>query len=283
VRGLTVKWTLWSIVIGCLAAQDSIHPGVRVISGGSGWSLDTRRIARNDTLPVIASVTGRAYADGLILDCGKKGWLAYQCGKVPCRLPVCRSGGSDAVQRVDPAAQDRHISRSLPSIVISLIRREPREVVPAGVRDGTMAEGVILKDAQGVYWAPVLKPVVDGPHCFHLTALPRPKDKPIDTFRVDWRHSDTGSGTAKSLDVVPGLYTVQEGILDSAGACKANPEASSRWILVAGPADWKRIAPEWERTSRYLGRLGRRKIAPAAISTIRHAHLAYWADLLAAP
>ena len=263
------------LIIGCLLAQNSDRSGIRVISAGEGWSLDGQSLARGDKVSGVSSVTGRPHADGLILECGKKGWLAHTCGNTSCRTPVCSDKNA---QRVDQAASGPHETERLPSTFSSLLGREPREVVTLGVRAAGVADGLAVEDAQGVHWEPVLGRLLHGPHCFYLSALPlKPSDDPKH-FMTNWRHSDT-SGIASVPNLRPGLYAIAEAVIGSNGVCTKENGARTAWVLVIAPVDSVRLTPEWKRASSRLDRLAE-IVTPGVVSTVRRALLAYWADNL---
>jgi hypothetical protein len=270
------------LLIGSLFAEDSSHLAIRVISAGEGWSMDGRPLTRNNALPAISSITGRPHADGLILECGKKGWLAYQCGNTDCRIPVCASKGSSySVQRVDGAAKGQNADHSQDSMLLSFFNREPRDVVTLGVRAAGIADdGVVLEDAEGVHLAPVLDSVLDGRYCFCVGALPADQGEDL-ALQIVWRHSEAASGTTKNPGLIQGLYTIREGAIGSDGACIRDADAQPAWVLVTAAADFARIERNWKQASSRLNRLAAKpRVDPIVVSTVRRILLAYLADHL---
>jgi hypothetical protein len=125
--------------------------------------------------------------------------------------------------------------------------------------------------------APALQRTVDGAHCFRLRRLPLLETEPTMGF-VDWRHTDA-SGVVPFSKLEAGLYRMEEGAVRSTGVCNQIEPAATAWVLIAIPADYKRISPDWDRRSSSL-RTHARRVDPDVITTVRHALLAYWADTL---
>ena len=272
-----MKLFLVALLRGALLAQGPGKSMIRVISAGEGWSVDGRALERGKWLAGISSVTGRAHADGLILDCAAKGWIAYTSGNDSCRFPVCADKVCNSVQRVDLAGEDPRTTGWLVPMLTSLFRREPRDVVTLGVRSVGVADGLALQDREDTHWAPVLDRMLDGTHCFRLTSLPAGTAKQGRYFIVNWQHSEAASGTAKSRGLRPGLYSVAEGIVGAGATCTDRPNAQSAWVLVLAAADYERIDSEWKRASGQFDRIAL-KADPSAVETVRRAFLAYWAD-----
>jgi hypothetical protein len=272
-----MKLFMVALLTGALLAQGPGKSMIRVISAGQGWSVDGRALERGKWIAGISSVTGRAHGDGLILDCGTKGWLAYTCGNDSCRFPVCADKIANLVQRVDLAGEDPRGIEWLVPMLTSLFRREPRDVVTLGVRSVGVADGLAFQDRDDTHWAPVLDRVLDGTHCFRLTSLPTKTGKHGRYFIVNWRHSDAASGTAKTRSLRPGLYSVAEGIVGAGATCTERPGTKSAWVLVVAAADYERIDSEWKRASLQFDRIAS-TADPSAVETVRRAFLAYWAD-----
>src|ERR1039458_8303843 len=188
-----MKLFLVALLTGALLAQGPGKSMIRVISAGEGWSVDGRALERGKWLAGISSVTGRAHADGLILDCAAKGWIAYTSGNDSCRFPVCADKVCNSVQRVDLAGEDPRTTGWLVPMLTSLFRREPRDVVTLGVRSVGVADGLALQDREDTHWAPVLDRMLDGTHCFRLTSLPAGTAKQGRYFIVNWQHSEAAS------------------------------------------------------------------------------------------
>jgi hypothetical protein len=276
-----MKLTYCFLLTVSLLAQDSAHSGALVINAGEGWSIDGRSPMRGDVLPALSSISGRPHADGLILECGKKGWLAYECGNKICRIPVCSSwGASFSVQRMDSIVNDRDAIGSPDSMLPSFLSREPREVVTLGVRGAGITDGVVLQDTLGVHLASVLDPILDGTHCFRFSTLPA-SNVEYATPRIAWRHSEISSGTAKVKGLMPGLYTIEKLVIGTDGACVKDGTAQHAWVLVTTAADFGRIAPEWQRVSSRLNHLAAKPgVDPTVVSTVHRIFLSYWADNL---
>jgi hypothetical protein len=279
-----MKLTCCLLLIASLLAQDSTQPGARVISAGDGWAMDGILTMRGKTIPAISSISGKPHADGLILECGRKGWLAYQCGNKECRIPVCSSKGANTytVQRVDSAVNDRDTGGSPDSMLSSFFNRAPVGVETSGGRGaGKIADGVVLQDAIGVQWEPVLEPVIDGIHCFRVNSLPSTHPE-YATLQLVWRHSEAASGIAKVPRLMPGLYVVAGMEIGPDGACVVTVgDTPGAWVLITSARDFARINGEWKRISSRLNHLATRpEVDTTVVATLRRIFLAYWADHL---
>lgn len=279
-----MKPTLCLFLVGFAMGQNSVQPGIRVISAGSSgdrksaWSIDGNPLVRGDRVSLIGSVTGRDGASDLILECGAKGWLAYAC-RSSCPIPVCADKIRDgSVQRVDPLPPEGNPRSQawLLDVIGSLFSREPNDLVPLGGRGVTVTETPILQDAQGEHWAPALARAIDGSHCFRVSLLPPVSSEPH-TFTLSWQHTDS-SGITRVSGLRPGLYVMEEGVIGTEKACGPLKSAESAWVLVLRDVDYNRVSLDWDQRSSWLGKLADKVDDPAVISTIRHALLAYWAD-----
>ena len=270
-----MKWVLLLPLTACLLAQHDDSARIRVISAGKRWSIDGRALMRGDFLDGASSVTGQPHADGLILGCGAKGWLAYACARTPCRIPPCAEKLDTPVRRVD---EPPHSTERQDSLLRSLIKREPREVVTTGVRSVGVSDGIAVQGAQGTLWADVLGRVLDGAHCFHLRPLPKTPAGSTPVFIRNWQHSDRSSAIVRIDGLRPGLYNVTEGIV-AGGACAEANDVDAAWVLIVSAKHFREIDSRWVTASSHLQRIAR-GVDPMVVATVRHALLAHLADTM---
>jgi hypothetical protein len=67
------------------------------------------------------------------------------------------------------------------------------------------------------------------------------------------------------------------GAVSSPSICQKADQPATAWVLIATPADYRRINADWTQRSSLFKTLARKADRDAA-STMRHALLAYWAD-----
>ncbi|MCU1339242.1 MAG: hypothetical protein JWO19_4823 [Bryobacterales bacterium] len=263
-----------------------------VVLAEKDWSVSGRAIARGTSLSAQDVLSGTANATALILECGQAGWLVYECGAQPCRIPVCATKVDGVrVQRSDPGGASNNRAESGRGVLTSrvapesrtlfdtLFRRQPKDPVTLGVRSGGNAsDALVLQNAQGIHWGPALNRILEGRHCFRLSSIPAAG--PVLTFSVDWDRSLDPEGVARVPMASAGLYEIVKGVPGSGGNCPADPDAAAAWVLVAPEPDFPRISADWKNDAAWFSQLEQSGSDPSVVATVRHAVLAYLADSL---
>ncbi len=92
----------------------------------------------------------------------------------------------------------------------ALPTREPKPAANAAARalGGMVSAAVILKDDQGLHWAPALAGVFEGSYC--LLVEPVPAEGRRWTTTVEWDRRRNAEGLAALPDLPPGLYLGEE-------------------------------------------------------------------------
>ena len=291
VTNLLISCMLASSLLLAQTAKGKSEPAAHVILAEKGWSVAGRSVARGTSLSAQDVLAGAANATALLLECGQAGWLVYECGGRPCRIPVCAPKVDGVtVQRSDPGGADNRstdpirgpvVTAGVPesrTLFASLFSRQPQSPVTLGVRSGgNPSDAVILQNAQGIHWGPALNRILEGRHCFRLSNIPA-SNGPIPAFSLDWDRSIDSEGVAAVPAVRLGLYEMGKGVQGPGGNCPADPDAVAAWILVVSESDFSRVSAEWKANTAWFNQLEQSGSDPSVVSTVRHAVLAYLAD-----
>jgi len=293
VTNLLISCALASSLLLAQTAKGKSEPAARVILAEKGWSADGRTVTRGTSLSAQDVLTGTANATALLLECGQAGWLVYECGGRPCRIPVCAPKVDGViVQRSDPGGAGSRTADPIRgpvatagvpesrTLFASLFSRQPQSPVTLGVRSGgNPSDAVILQNAQGIHWGPALNRVLEGHLCFRIGNIPA-SGGPMPAFSLDWDRSIDSEGVAAVPAVRPGLHEMGKGVPGPGGNCSADPDATAAWILVAAESDFPRVSAEWKANAAWFSQLEQSGSDPSVVSTVRHAVLAYLADSL---
>jgi hypothetical protein len=242
----------------------------RVVSSGRGWYQGKTLLLRDGRLEPSTRLTSTSGTSDLILDCGNRGWFIYQCGAASCSIPPCAEAAAGGV-RVS-RAYFAHISEMLNP----LVRREQADLAVSGVRGpGGPADAVVMLTPQGVHWAPALIRVLEGSYCFRLTHLP---PGPASNFTLNWDRTVEKEGIAALANLQPGLYALAKGMPGANGACSADPNGTTAWVLVVPQASFAGVNQQWEQASSQVDDLEQAGASTSAVGALRHAILAWLAD-----
>jgi hypothetical protein len=277
-------WILPCMLVSAAIAQNSSNveeSSVRVIGGGKGWLYNGRELARNQRVPVTATLSGTGATD-LVLDCGQSGWYAYSCGGSTCRVPVCSSKVDGVVvRRVDPYAWSGPAHKAtLGEMLHSFFEREPKSAETLGVRaSGSPNDALVMAASEGIHWGPALNRVLEGRYCFDLMRLPVAAREVTQTFTIDWNREVDREGVARVLDVKPGTYIITKGRPDVDGPCHFDDaESGAAWVVVVPQARFESLSSQWKSYSTGLRQLEQSGTSPDVVATVRHAVLSSLAD-----
>lgn len=270
---------------GCLLAQGSkaSDPAARVVSAEQGWTVSGRAVARGTPISALDVLIGGTNASSLILDCKSAGWLAYDCGTRPCRVPACAAkiegvsvlqsdpGGSNARAAGQPQRE---------SWLDALIRRQPKDPVTAGVRaGGNSSDAIVLRDSRGIHWGPAFNRVLEGSYCFRLNTIPVSGGTPH-IFTIMWDRSIEPEGIAAVPGVSQGLYSLDKGMSGANGNCSMDPDASAAWVLIVAEPEYSRVMASWKDNLPWFSHIEQSGANPSVVMTVRHAVLSALADSL---
>lgn len=261
----------------CLLFTSLFAQSAVVVSGGEGWTVDGEKLRRQQLLTHGREMKSAASSE-LLLDCTKNLaeplLLVYRCAQASV-VRVCDTSQSCSVRKMVPEGFIKRWSGMFAALFI----RESAAPVTLGVRAaGNVTDSVVRQEGDRVAWAPALARVLEGKHCFQLSALP--SDGKVSNFMLDWDPEDAAKkdGVAPLPGLKSGTYTLRRGAPGASGSCQIeDPDAAPAWVLVTPAASFERIRGEWESNTPALEKLAQ-DASPAVAATLRHALLASLAD-----
>lgn len=269
----SIVWRISPVTLFLLASSVfAQQPPPRVVSSGRGWYQGKILLLRDATVePNVPLVSTKDTGD-LILDCGNRGWWLYHCNAESCMIRPCAESSDKSVNISRPLMA--HITEMLGP----LVRRERAELAVAGVRGSSgVSDAVVLQTAQGIHWGPALSRVLEGHYCFRLSRLP-PGSEPVRTFTLDWDRSVEKEGIAVVPNLVPGLFALAQGVPGANASCAVDANAVSAWVLIVPQAAFEQVDEQWQEDSSQVDDLEQSGASTSAVTTLRHAILAWLAD-----
>ena len=265
--------TICTLLLIASAHVGSAQPpgNVFVLSGPANWTSKGGpiRATLNKGDVIVANEKGE-----MELDCAasNRGLVVYSCAEPPCQAQACELTGTRMQIR------QRGSLSQLAGWVSALFVREPvRPVIAAARAGGNPSDAVLRRDARGIHWGPALTRVLEGRVCFRATVLPsRPSARPV-TVTLDWDRGSDAEGVSQVAAVVPGLYSLEKGVVGASGSCDQDPDAQAAWVLVVDNGDFDRFNAEWKQQQAAIAEVEGAGASTAALVTIRHAALAHLA------
>jgi hypothetical protein len=253
-----------------LAITASAQTSPRVVSSGRGWYQGKTLLVRNASADPRTSLSSAKGTGDLILDCGNRGWFIYQCRQDSCNIPPCAESNQGGVE------VSRAYLAHITEMFSPLVQREQAELAVSGVRgSGGPSDAVVMQTPQGVHWGPTLTRVLEGSYCFRLTHVPT---GPARSFNLNWDRAVEKEGIAVVPDLQPGLYAIAEGKAASGGACTPDSSLAPAWVLVVPQASFPQIDKQWQEDSAQVDDIEQAGASTSAVTTLRHAILAWLAQ-----
>jgi len=248
----------------------SQQPVPVVVSSGGGWYQSGKLLLRNRTIEPNVPLTSVKNVGDLILDCGTRGWYVYKCAAEGCKPRPCAE--ADEFGAKISRAMFAHITE----MFSPLVRREQAELAVAGVRgSGGPVDAVVYQTAKGVAWAPALARVLEGRYCFRLSHLPAASGSSALTFMLNWDRTVEKEGIAPVPGLAPGLYSLEQAANTS---CAVDSSESAAWVLVVPQTAFEQTNKQWEDDSAQVDNLEQTGASVSAVTTLRHAILAWLAE-----
>lgn len=260
-------------------AEARAADGDVVYDPGVGWSIGTQGLTKGlhlkDGTEIQAVQAGR---HPLILRCGGEALLAYTCRKAACEVAVCVAKATGVeVERLAGTWKER-----LPAGKVAedtFLEREPRAELTTGVKgDQFLTDAVLIKGVSAIPLAPMLKHLLEGPHCFSMSSLPANKGLKK-TFALNWQPAADSAGLAQLADVPEGLYKVQAGRSGVGDSCELDP-SSSAWVLLVSERNSAAIEKAWDEASSQIDQMEANDASESTLEVFRHAVLSALADSL---
>ncbi len=253
-----------------------------VIGVDEGWMFESKKLIQRQKLPDSANVTFKRKQPGnasvLVIECPNGIIIAYNCPMDSCQYKVCRDKSAMDVKGASvseapteiPMAIFRYLKKTLSDLVEE---KEPRYVTAAARAGGSPTDALLLSDTRGVHWGPALHRVLEGKYCLilkHLNKTQEPK-----TFVIDWDASVDAEGAKHVPGLEPGGYTLEKG---TGEVCKADPDASPAWVVIAPAPAFNNLNADWSKTSAWLDQLSKTSTIDT-VSAARHAFMRGMAEL----
>jgi hypothetical protein len=255
------------ILAGAAVAQ---VPRPQVVSAGRGWYQGRTLLLRRTPVDATTPLTSANGGGDLILDCGNRGWIVYHCHKDSCSVMPCAEAKTESVDV--SRAYWAHITEMLNP----LVQREQAEPAVSGVRgSGGPSDAVVLQTPQGIHWGPALTRVLEGSYCLRLNRLPT---GPARDFMLNWDRAVEKEGIAQVPNLRPGLYSLAQGKAAGNAACSPDPNLTPAWVLVTPQSAFGQVNKQWEDNSSQVDDIEQTGASTSAVSTLRHAILAWLAQ-----
>jgi hypothetical protein len=264
-----------AVVLSSLLALSLVQIGSaqgrsRVLSADSGWTANGQRLLRGMTIDSKSTLASDAIGD-LILECDQ-GTLYYKCTTSKCeKVEFCpKEPVKNAGVEIRPIGLRARLS--------ALLTREPREPVLAAARaGGDPNDAVLLLDERGVHWGPALARVLEGKYCLRLEPVPSSATPPR-SVTIDWDRALDSEGVGAAAGVQPGLYSLQKGTPAIGGACQADTDGTTAWVLIASGKEFPTLNATWKEQAAVAADLERSGATRSSVTAVRHTALAGLAD-----